>query len=184
MPDISYIASQIVTVIMYSLLAITYVSKNKRKILVISTLAIIANAVAFVLLNAWTGLAVCCIDLLRNFYLVYDEKKHGKRDKIAKRDVVFLFSVFATMAIAAVPTYEGPLSLLSIFASAVYTFSIWQKSTMVYKLCGMPVSILWISYNVFIHSIFGVILESVLLVVSIIGFIIEIKKNSKKEKTE
>jgi hypothetical protein len=160
----------------------TYFAKNKRTIVIISNAAIIANAIAFILLNAWTGLAVCIIDLFRNFYLMWDEKKHGVSKKIRRRDVVFLIVVYIAMALASIPTYEGFFSLFSVFASATYAFSIWQKSTLVYKFCGLPVGILWITYNTYIGSFFGIVLESALLVVSIIGFVLECKKTSKKKK--
>lgn len=179
--SLTYIFSQIVTVLMYAFLSVTYFSKNKKAIVAFNCLAIVANAVAFILLGAWTGLAMCIIDLLRNFYIMWDEKKHGKSKQITKRDIVFLLIVYATMAIATIPTYEGFFSLFSVFASATYTFSIWQKSTRVYKFCGIPVGILWITYNAFIGSFFGVVLESALLVVSAIGFVLDVKGNRLKK---
>lgn len=182
--DTAYIFSQVFTIIMYIFLVMTYFAKNKRAIFVISNAAIVANAIAFILLNAWTGLAVCIIDLFRNFYLMWDEKKNGKSKKIKKKDVVFLIIVYIAMALAAIPTYEGFFSLFSIFASAVYAFSIWQKSTLVYKFCGLPVGILWITYNTYIGSFFGIVLESALLIVSIIGFILELKKTTKRKGKE
>ncbi len=177
--ELTYILSQVATITMYALLSVTYFSKSKKTIVLFNGFAIVANAIAFVLLGAWTGLAMCIIDLLRNFYIIWDEKKHGRSDKITKRDVAFLFVVYAAMAAATVPTYEGFFSLFSVFASATYTFSIWQKNTRVYKFCGIPVGILWITYNSFIGSFFGVVLESVLLVVSTIGFVFDIKSDNK-----
>ena len=182
--DTAYIFSQVFTIIMYILLVITYFAKNKRVIVIISNAAIIANAIAFILLNAWSGLVVCIIDLFRNFYIMWDENKHGKSDKIQKKDIIFLAVVYIAMALAAIPTYEGFFSLFSVFASAVYAFSIWQKSTLIYKFCGLPVGILWITYNTYIGSFFGIVLESALLVVSIIGFILELKKTTKRKGKE
>lgn len=181
--DFQYILSQIFTVIMYALLAMTYFCKNKRTIVVVSGIAIVTNALIYLLLGAWTGLAMCVVAALRNLYILWDEKKHGKSKKITKRDVVFLIVVYIAIILVTIPTYEGFLSLLSVFATALYTFSIWQKSTKVYKFCGIPVGILWIFYNAYVNSIFGVILESALLVASTAGFIIELKgKKTKKSK--
>lgn len=152
--------------------------------MIFSSAAILSIMVAFALLGAWSGLAASAVDLLRNAYLMWDEKKHGVRNKNTPRDVVFLIVVFVALGLVAIPTYEGPLSLLSIFATAVYTFSIWQKNTKVYKGCGIPVSVLWISYNTYIGSIFGIILESVLLVVSAIGFVLELKGKKQRKKSK
>ena len=84
--------------------------------------------------------------------------------------------------ISTVFTYDGYLSLLSVFATMIYTYSVWQKKTIVYKLLGIPVGVLWILYNIYVKSIFGVILESILLIASITGYIAELsgKKNIEK----
>lgn len=178
--DTAYIFSQIFTIIMYALLAATYFAKNKRAIVIISGASLVANILAYILLGAWTGLAMCIVAMLRNIYILWDEKKHGKSDKISIRDVIFLIVVYVAIILVTIPTYEGFLSLLSVFATSVYTYSIWQKSTRVYKFCGIPVGILWIAYNAYVQSLFGVILEAVLLFASIAGYVSEVKNDKKK----
>ncbi len=178
----NYVASQVFTILTYVLLAITYYVKNRKTVLVISFLSIIANAVAYILLNAYTGLAMCVVALIRNIYFMVDEKKNGKNDEIKKKDIVALIIIYGMIAISTVFTYEGFLSLLSVFATMLYTYSVWQKKTLVYKLCGIPGGVLWILYNLYVKSVFGVILEAILLVSSMIGFGIE-RKGVKKEVT-
>lgn len=73
-------------------------------------------------------------------------------------------------------TYDGFLSLLSVFATMLYTYSIWQKKTSIYKILGLPIGILWIAYNIYIMSIFGIILETILTISAIYGYFKE-KKN-------
>lgn len=182
--DFIYILSQIFTIIMYGLLAWTYFIKNKRKIVIVSVLSLIANVIAYVLLGAWTGLAMCIVALLRNYYILWEEKKYGKREKLEKRDYIFLAIVYLGIILATIPTYEGFLSLLSVFATSVYTYSIWQKSTKVYKFCGIPVGILWIAYNAYVRSVFGVILEAILLVASVVGYIAEVKTGKNNKESE
>lgn len=176
---ISYILSQVFTVCMYVLLAITYYVKNRKTVLVISFLSLVANAIAYILLEAYTGLAMCVIALIRNIYFLVDEKKNGKREEIVRKDVIVLIVLYIITAISTCFTYEGFLSLLSVFATMIYTYSVWQKKTIVYKICGIPVGILWIAYNVYVKSVFGVILEAILLISSIIGYYLE-EKNRKK----
>lgn len=164
---------------MYVLLAITYYVKNRKTVLVISFLSLIANAIAYILLEAYTGLAMCVIALIRNVYFLADEKKNGKREEIVRKDVIVLIVLYIITAISTCFTYEGFLSLLSVFATMIYTYSVWQKKTIVYKICGIPVGILWIAYNLYVKSVFGVILEAILLISSIIGYYLE-EKNRKK----
>lgn len=172
----TYIVSQIFTIIMYVFLGITYYVKDRNKVIIISFLSIVSNMVAYTLLNAWSGLAMCTLGMFRNIVFLIDEKKNGKRDYINKFDIVFLIILTILACIFAIYTYEGFLSLLSIFATMLYTYSVWQKNIRIYKLLGIPVCILWIIYNVYIMSIFGIILESILLVFTIIGNILENKK--------
>ena len=170
-----YILSQVFTILMYALLAWTYLLKDKRKIVIVSALSLLANVIAYILLGAWTGLAMCIVAILRNLYILWDEKQYGKRTINEKRDYIFLAIVYLGIILATIPTYEGFLSLLSVFATSIYTYSIWQKSTKIYKFYGIPVGILWIAYNAYVKSLFGVLLEGVLFVVSIIGYIQELR---------
>ena len=173
----TYILSQVFTIIMYIALGATYYAKDRNKVLIISFLSIISNMIAYTLLNAWSGLAMCALGMFRNIVFLIDEKKNGKREKINKFDIIFLIILYFLSAILAVYTYEGFLSLLSVFATMVYTYSVWQKKTRIYKLLGIPVCILWVLYNVYIMSIFGIIFESVLLICSVTGYVMDKRKH-------
>ena len=176
--NITYILSQIFTIITYVLLALTYYAKDRKKVLIISFLSIIANGIAYIFLTAWTGFAMCIVALIRNIIFLVDEKKNGKRDKINKIDIIILIALYIISIISTVFTYDGFLSLLSVFATCLYTFSVWQKKTNIYKLLGIPIGILWILYNIYIMSIFGIILETILLICSITGYLLERKKHN------
>lgn len=182
---VMYILSQIFIITYYTLVATTYYAKNRNRVLVLNFLAIIAEGMSYILLGAWTGLAMCIVALVRNMIFLIDEKKNGKREKINKTDIIILVVLYVILVISTIPTYDGFLSLLSVFATALYTFSVWQKKTNVYKLLGIPTGILYILYNIYIMSIFGIILETILLICSITGYLLEIKNmpktNSKRE---
>lgn len=177
--SITYILSQIFTIIMYILLGLTYYAKERKKVLILNFLALIANGIAYIFLGAWTGLAMCAVALARNIIFLLDENKNGKREKINKSDVIILIILYTISIVSAIYTYDGFLSLFSVFATMLYTFSVWQKKTSIYKILGIPIGILWIIYNTYIMSAFGIILESVLFVCSITGYILEIKKQKK-----
>ena len=181
--SVTYVLSQVFTIIMYVLLAVTYYAKDRKKVLVISFLSIIANGIAYIFLSAWTGLAMCIVALIRNIIFLIDEKKNGKRENINKKDIIILIILIAILILSAVLTYDGFLSLLSVFATTLYTISVWQKKTKIYKLLGIPVGILWVVYHIYIMSLFGTILEGILLICSTTGYVLEIKKN-KKERVE
>lgn len=176
----AYVLSQIFTIITYVLLAMTYYAKNRKAVLTISFASLITNGLVYVFLSAYSGLAMCIVALIRNIIFLVDEKKNGKRDTNTKKDVVILVILYIISIASAVFTYDGFLSLLSVFATMLYTYSVWQKKTNIYKLLGMPIGVLWILYNIYVQSLFGVILEAILLVCSMTGYILEMRNNRKE----
>ncbi|MDR0591348.1 MAG: YgjV family protein [Candidatus Nomurabacteria bacterium] len=161
--NITYIISQIVTVIFYGLFAYSYLLKTQKSILVVGGVAVFLNAIAFILLGGWSGVATCVVALIANL-VKYKWPKFGT-------SLPMLALTFSAIALLAAFTYDGFLSLMSVFATSLYRYSIWQKKPAVYKLCGLPVGTLWTIYNLYIGSIFGIILEIGLTVFAMVGFI-------------
>ena len=176
---LTYVLSQAFVIINAILLMVTYQLKTRKAILTVSFMALFANGVAYVLLSAWSGLAMVFVAMMRNIIFMIDEKKNGKSNKITKKDIVILIILYAISIISAIYTYEGFLSLMSVFATMLYTYSVWQKKTSVYKILGIIIEVIWIIYNIYILSIFGIIVEIFLLISAIIGIIREYK--TKKE---
>lgn len=75
---VPYILSQIFVIINTALLMATYQLKTRKSILIVSFMALIANGVAYVLLSAWSGLAMVFVAMMRNIIFMIDEKKNGK----------------------------------------------------------------------------------------------------------
>ena len=175
-----FIISQIFVIISYSFLAITYALKERKKILICSFLAVAANAIAFMFLSAWSGFLMSFVAMTRNVIFLFKDK--NKKDKIDYVDWIILAVLYAISIVSAIFTYEGLYSLLSVAGTMIYTFAIWQKNPKLYKLLSIPSSVLWVIYNIFVFSIFGAVLESILVVCEVIGTISAYKKN--KEATE
>ncbi len=94
--------------------------------------AIVSEAIGYTLLHAYTGLAMCFVALIRNAIFLVDEKKNGKTEIISKKDIAILLILFSI--ISSIFTYDGIFSLLSVFATMLYTYSMWQKKTITYKI--------------------------------------------------
>jgi hypothetical protein len=135
------------------------------------------TGLSYIFLSAYSGLAMVGVAIIRNIIFIIDEKKNGKSNKNSAKDYVILAILYIISIAFAIITYNGILSMMSVAATMLYTFSVWQKNTKVYKLLGMPIEAIWIIYNVYIFSIFGIILESVLAVSTIVGYLRE--KNGK-----
>ena len=175
-----YIISQIIIIISYTCLTLTYCAKKRKIILILSFLANFSNACAYLLLNAYTSAAMCGIYILRDIIFIIDEKINGKSSQITKKDIGILAVVYAISIISIVLTFKGWGGLLYATASMLYTYSIWQKNNKIYKFMGVPCHILVILESIYIKSIFGFILQFIVLTSTIIGIHKEKKELSKK----
>lgn len=169
----TYILSQIFIIINYIFLVITYQSKSRKNILIFNFGALIASALSYIFLSAYSGLAMTIVATIRNIIFIIDEKINGKREKNSTKDYIILIILYLISIISGILTYNGILSMMSVIATMLYTYSVWQKNTKIYKILGIPVGIIWIVYNIYIFSVFGIILETILAVSAIIGYVKE-----------
>lgn len=178
---LAYVMSQVFTIFNYVFLAATYYVKDRKKLLVINFISLLCNSMAYFLLKAYSGFAMCMVAVIRNIIFLLDK---NKTDKIQKKDIVILVVLLLISVISAIFTYDGIFSLLSVVAAMLFTYAIWQKNTKTYKFLGIIVSILYCLYNIYVKSIFGVLLELVILGSSTSGYILEIKKFKNTSNTE
>lgn len=177
---IKYIISQIFTIIGYGLTTSTYHMKKRKAVLMLNFWSKFSFAIAYILLGAWSALAMIGVALIRNTVFMIDENKNGKRASINILDVIMLIIVYVITIISGIYTSEGFFSLLPIFATLIYTYSIFQKNIKIYRLLGIPTELCCVCYNFYIKSIFAIILGFIPLISSIIGYIKEVKKEKIK----
>ena len=163
-----YIISQILVIIYYLIYSWTFHLKDSNKILIFGIIATIISSISYVLLNAYTGMAMCFVAIIRNLWFQKN-----------KRNTLGLSLIFILTLIASIFTFNSYFCLFNIVATLIYTYALWQKNTKTYKLLGIIVNGLMIVYNIYIKSIFGVILISIAFISSIVGFL---KENKYKEK--
>lgn len=170
-----YFWSQIFVIINAILLIITYQLRTRKQILIVSFMALLANGAAYVLLSAWSGLAMVFVAMIRNIIFLLDENKNSKKNNnnISKKDIIVLVVLYTISILSAIFTYEGFWSLMSVFATMLYTYSVWQKKEKIYKVLGIIIEIIWIIYNIYIFSIFAIIVHIALLTSVILGLIRE-----------
>lgn len=166
-----YIISQVITILYFAVLSLSYLLKDRNKILIANFAAHIGQTIAMAMLNGYTGAAMSLIMILRDLTLIIQEAKKSKGKEINKKiDILILIITILLIVVLTIFTYNGPLSLLSVVATLITTFALWQKDVKAYKLLGIIASILWLAYNIFIISIMGIVLESILLICSIVGY--------------
>lgn len=176
----AYIWSQIFTVIEYTLLGCSYLAKKRKLTVTLDIFSMLCGIIAFFLLGADLGMGMSIVILLTNFYYLWQEGKPKLRKRRYWWDYLMLGVILAAIVIITIFTHEGWLSLLSVAATILYEISIWQDSTKIYKLLGIPVAFCWMSYNALILSPFGVICEFGMLIASIYGYVKELRSHRKR----
>lgn len=165
---IPYILSQILVIIYYLIYSYTFHLKDSNKILIFGIIATIISSISYILLKAYTGMAMCFIAIIRNLLF--------KKDKQSKFNLILILIL---MVIASIFTFDSYFCLFNILATLIYTYALWQTNTKIYKLLGIIVNVLMIIYDIYIQSILGVILISIAFISSLLGFFKENKKTNK-----
>ena len=181
----TYVASQIVTAIAYFVGACSFFVKNRRRILLIIILENIVLAMAFVLLDSWVGVGMCGVAIVRDIVqLIIGSKSTttaSEQQKINKTDTALLFVWIIAPFVITLFTYEHPLDWFALVATLIFVFSIWQKNVFFYRFLGIFVSIAWLIYQAALSSLFGVIFEGIILMVTIAGVIHYVVKHKRKQ---
>lgn len=170
---ITYIISQLFVIISYMFLAFSYKGKNTKQIIIFNFSSLLATAIAYLFLSAWSGFVMIIVSIIRNTLFLIQNKYNTSQNK--KFNFLVLSFIISITIVLAAFTYDGLFSMLPVFATLLYTYSIWQKNPLTYKFLGIPVGLLCFFYEIHILSIFGMILEFALLLIVIIEIIINMK---------
>ena len=171
--EFNYLLSQICVILAVILLGITYLIKDKRIILFLSILIVSLYGAQYLLLSAMSGFYMNLVSIIRNIWF-YINAKNKKKNSIIVLIVLYIIAI-----VLGVISFKNVFSILPILATMLYTYSIWQDDIKVYRWLAIPVSISWIIYNVYSNTLFGIITESILLIIEIIG-VIKLKKTNTK----
>ena len=164
--SMAYIFSQILVVVYYLLYSGTFQLKEKNKILFFGIFATLLSGLSYLLLQAYTGIAMCFVAIIRNIWF---SKSKSKKSLILIYLITLLLSIFS---------YQNIFSILNILATIIYTYSLWQESSKKYKMLGILVNGLMIIYDAYIKSVMGVFFMLVSFISAIIGYYKECNKKS------
>lgn len=162
--SIPYIFSQILVVLYYLIYSVTFHLKEKNKILSWGIFATILSGMSYFLLQAYTGIAMCLVAIIRNIWFSQSKSKKN------------LIIIYLITLILSIYSFQNIFSMFNILATFIYTYSLWQENTKKYKILGIIVNVLMIVYDTYIKSILGVFFMIVSLISSIIGYYKECNK--------
>ena len=144
--------------ILFAVLA--FQCKKHSRVITFRNLNMLFFAGQYVLLGAYTGMAMNIVGMIRN--VIFSEQvKRGKSTRIS-------ISVFCIIfLVAGIFTWEGPKSILLILAKFISTAAYGNKNLLVVRLLVLLTSSSWLLYNLFVGSYAGMLCE-VLTLLSIL----------------
>lgn len=167
--ELTYVLSQICVILAVLFLGSTYLIKNKKIILFLTIMMSIFYGLQYLFLNAITGVFMNIVSIIRSIWFYINAKKKKKNSIFVLVILLIIIIIFELLS------FKNIFSILPMIATIIFTYSLWQDNIKVYRWLAIPMSISWIIYNTYSNSIFGIITESILLIIEIIG-IIKLKK--------
>ncbi len=162
---LTYILSQVFVLIAVLFFCSTYFTKNRTVILICRIFCAMSYVVVYILLGAYTGVAINVISVMQIIVFYFFNKKD-------KHVPLYLFIIFEAMYFAAsVITWSGWVSVLMMVGSMVDFYTIWQTDIKVYRLVGVLPSVLFIGYDIAYRSYVSVGFDAVVLIIKIISVI-------------
>lgn len=142
----------------------SYQCTEKRKLVAVQTIATALSCIQYLLIGAFSGFALNCVCIIRNFAFYYRDKKQS-----TDLTLPLLFSF--CMAIASVFSWEGIHSLLITAGLVVNTMCMGIFDAKDFRKTILISSSLILVYNIFAFSYSGILSESISLISVVIGII-------------
>lgn len=165
--NFEFIMSQVCVFVAVLSLALSCCTKNRLLILVFALLNSVFYGLQYLFLKEYSGAVLNFIGIVRAIWFFINDKLKVKK----KYTLISLIVCLALLVAGEIYTFNKWYSILPLVATVLYTLAVWQTSIKLYRWAIVPIEIIGVTYNIMCHSIFGVIFESILLIVAIVSVI-------------
>lgn len=155
--------AQISGVLAWILLFISYWKNGNNKLLYLQVASCLFFALNYFFLGAFSGLLVVIFEMIRDY--LYTKVKNPNKAFLISSPFYIIISLFS---------FEGIISLFSVFASTLDAYALTKKNKKVVVL-GIFTYILWLIYDIKYAS-YGTIIAETILIIS--NSIVLIKYNN------
>ena len=161
---------QFIGAIGYTLLALSYFKKEKRRILFLQIVAYVMFTIHYYLLNGITG-AICNLIGLFALITIYVFEKY----KLKKKNFVAMFFVLALMIINII-TFQNVFSIFPMIASVSVIISFLMDNEDIIRGIGLISAVCWLIYAIVYKSYIAIAFE----VITLINVFLALFRNIKK----
>ena len=146
------ISAQVFSAVAYILFLFCYHGKSMKSLLSIKLTADAFGMTSYILLGAYSGMAMNVISAVRGIIYLNNDKKFFKHK-------IWMFIFMVISLTSAVITWKSIYSLLPAIAGAISTYSLWQKNIKIARIIALLINILLFAYNLCVGSYAGMIGE-------------------------
>lgn len=162
---LEYILSQICVLVAVIFFSATYFTKSHNKVLLLTSIAALFYGLEYLLLGSLTGFVLNLIAIVRGLVFFLEKKLKNKNSVISFVIIEILIIVFGVLTWKSVC-----ISLLPIIANVLFCYAVWQNNNFVFRIMSLIYSGIWITFNIILMSVLGIITEIAILIVEIAGF--------------
>ena len=143
---------QLIGIIAWLLILLSYYRKNTNRILVFQIISTVLWCLHYFLLGAYSGLFICIFEVIRDsLYYKTDED-----------DMIFIVSI-PIYILYGILSYSGLIELLPIFSSTIDGFTLTKKKKIV--VFGAVVSYtIWVIYDIAVKSYSGAFTDGLVVI--------------------
>ena len=155
MNNLHFILVQVIGIIAWLMLVLSYYRKNTNKILVFQIIGTILYCIHYGLLGAWSGLFICAFETIFDYGYYKTEK-----DKY-----IYISSIPIRIA-GGLIGFKSFIDILPICASLIDGYTLTKKKRVV--VFGAIISYtLWVIYDIFVMSYSGAITDGIIVLSNI-----------------
>lgn len=155
MNKLHFILVQVIGIIAWLMLVLSYYRKNTNKILVFQIIGTILYCIHYGLLGAWSGLFICAFETIFDYgYYKTDKDKY-----------IYISSIPIRIA-GGLIGFKSFIDILPICASLIDGYTLTKKKRVV--VFGAIISYtLWVIYDIFVMSYSGAITDGIIVLSNI-----------------
>lgn len=169
----TFLFSQICSGVGLIFFALTFLSRDRNKILFLSILMAVFYSLEYLLLGSVTGCVVKIIGIVRGVWYFLELKRYNKNSLVSMLTIEIL-----TVFLSIITWKSVEFSLLPMLANIIYAYALWQKNNKVFKVLTVLTSCLWLIFSFYIGSIVGAVSRSIIVSVQFIIFMFDITKKN------
>ena len=143
---------------------IAFQCKKHKTILFWRTMNELLFAMQYLLLTAYTGMAMNLVGCVRNIIFAHNVEKK-------KSNLPFMIFFCLLFIGSGIYTWQGYASIFIIVAKLITTLAYGNKNTTIVRCCVLVTSSSWLVYNIFAGSQAGVLCEIFTLTSLVFGII-------------